>query len=68
MPRPRLIALDKADVIERQVVVDGTDDRPVDGGGNPAGGIVAVDVPRHFIVGKLFIEVGFAVPEGLSQR
>ena len=67
MPRPRLIALDKAYVVVGQVVVHGAHNRPIDGGRSLPGDIVAVDVARDFVVSKLLVEVGFAIPNWLSQ-
>ena len=61
------IRINQSDVVVGQVAVDGADHGPVDGGGDLAGGVVAVDVARHLIERQLLIEVAFTVPQRLSK-
>ena len=68
MARPRLVAFHQSDVIVGQVVIDGADYRPVDGGGDFAARIVAVDVAGHLIEGQFFIKMAFTVPKRFSER
>src|ERR1017187_9628480 len=67
MPRPGLMSLNGADVIEGHVIIDGADDRPVDGGNDAAFYVVAIVDAGHLIARTPAVEMSFAVPNGLTD-